>query len=134
MKEFEILENQARDLYKAFPELEFRTIAAFTLIIGWLLTAEHAQSFILNNAFISKLSASFAFGSFAIVQAIFLRGHYLNLSRVCSALEAVAKENGYSLVIVNTYRVSSFLPISYALINVLFCLAIVTLVVVIGSA
>lgn len=133
MSDFEILESQAKDLFRAFPDLEFKTIAAFTLIIGWLLTAEHAQSFIVKNSTISLLGAGFAFGMFSIVQIFFLRGHYLKLLEVSSAMENLAKSGDHAIEIVNTYKVGPFLPVSYAAINVAFCFAIITLVYVIGK-
>jgi hypothetical protein len=134
MDEFEILENQAKELFKAFPDLEFKTIAAFTLIVGWLLTAEHAQVFICNHPLISILGSIIAFGSFAIAQIFFLMGHHKKLSNVHLRMKSLAHEKGYSSEVVNTYDVSFYLPASYAVINVLFCTAIITLIGVIGYA
>ncbi|OED41909.1 hypothetical protein AB833_08730 [Chromatiales bacterium (ex Bugula neritina AB1)] len=133
MNDFEILENQARDLFKSLPELEFKTIAVFTLIIGWLLTAEQAQNFIRDNSGISISGTVLMLALLAIFQSLFLKAHYKRLTAVRIALEELAEANGRSVEIARTYELNCFLPIAYACINVLFCIAIVALVVLIGN-
>ena len=133
MDEFQLLSDQAKELFKAFPELEFKTLAALTIIIGWLLTSGNAQQFLSTHSFLSQLGTTIAMGSFAIVQIAFLRGHYKKIETVLGQLEKLAVERGFSSVVVDTYRVSPILPVSYALINIVFSSAIVVVVYVLGQ-
>ena len=61
--EFSLVHEQVKELFKAFPELEFKTIAAFALVIGWLLTAENAQTLIRNNSDLAIPSVTLLFFS-----------------------------------------------------------------------
>ncbi len=133
MDEFELLAVQAKELFKALPEQEFKTIAAFTLIIGWLLTASSAQEFVAANAQVSKFGSVLALGGFVIIQTGLLWGHYQKIKNIHARLTELAVDKGFSQVVVDTYRVSPFLPVVYALINIIFCIVIIVLVFTIAQ-
>ena len=134
MTEYELLMDQAKELFKAFPELEFKTIAALTLIIGWLLTAGNAQQFILNHPLVSRWGTGLAMGSFAVMQCIYLWGHDRKINKIHHRLSSLTGELNYSYIVTDAYKVSGFLPVSYAFINIIFCIAIYVLVHVISQA
>ena len=134
MTDLELLNDQAKELFKAFPELEFKTIASFTLIIGWLLTAKNAQNFIVNHADVAMMGTYFAMMSFSIVQCVFLWGHHQSLRSVYNQLSQVAEANGISQSAIKIYNLNGFLPLAYAFINIIFCAAISIIVNMIGSS
>lgn len=123
-KEFEIIYSQAENLLRTLPEYQFKTAAALIIIIGWLLTAETAQTFIHSNASTVLPATAFAFGVLAIFKIFWIRMHVNKINVCYSHLLQLATELGLSTASIDIFKLNPVITYTYYFINTLMSLAI----------
>jgi hypothetical protein len=131
--EFDLVYAQAVDLFKAFPEYEFKTVAALTVIIGWLVTSDGAQAFIKTHAAVTLPGTELAFGLLIVLKSIWILGHYRRMNRMHCHLVGLAKSNELPPSAVEMLRLGPILPITYFLVNVVLSTVAIAVVWLICS-
>jgi len=126
--EFDLLYSQATELFKAFPEFQFKTVTALLVIIGWLVTSEGAQRFISHNSVVALPATVIAFALLIAFKFLWIIGHYRRMAAMHRRLVELAPSKGLPPESVSVLRLGPVLPISYLVVNVLLCLAAVTVV------
>ena len=126
--EFDLLYSQATELFKAFPEFQFKTVTALLVIIGWLVTSSGAQTFIHDNSAVALPSSIIAFSLLIIFKFVWIHGHYRRMRETHRRLVALAPLKGVSVESVAVFDLRPVLPATYLVVNVLLSLAAVTVV------
>lgn len=126
--EFDLLYAQGSELFKAFPEYQFKTVTALLVIIGWLVTSESAQKFIAQHAGIAMPATFMACGVLVCFKFVWIGGHYARMRLLHDRLVALAPAKGLTAASVDCLRLGPMLPLTYLVVNVLLCSA--TMVVV----
>lgn len=126
--EFDLLYSQASELFKAFPEFQFKTVTALLVIIGWLVTSGGAQTFIHDNAAVALPSAIVAFGLLIAFKFVWVIGHYRRIRDMHGRLVALAPIKGLSVESVAVFDMRPVLPVTYLVVNVLLSSAALTVI------
>jgi hypothetical protein len=126
--EFDLLYSQATELFKAFPEFQFKTVTALLVIIGWLVTSGGAQTFIHDNSAVALPSSVIAFGLLIIFKFVWIIGHYRRMREMHRRLIALAPMKGVSVESVAVFDLRPVLPATYLVVNILLSSAAVTVI------
>jgi len=126
--DFDLVYSQATELFKAFPEFQFKTVTALLVIIGWLVTSDGAQKFINVNAVVTLPATIVAFAFLVAFKFVWIIGHYKRMRELYAQLSMLAPAQGVSVESIATLRLSPVLPATYLVVNILLCLAAVTVV------
>ena len=116
--EFDLLYAQATEAAKAFPEYQFKTVAAMSVIIGWLITSDGAQKFIKLHASVTLPGAMLAFGLLIGLKVIWILGHQGRMNDMHARLAKLATTEGVSPSVLDFMRPGRLLPATYLLVNV----------------
>jgi hypothetical protein len=126
--EFDLLYTQAIEVAKAFPEYQFKTVAAMSIIIGWLITSEGAQKFIKVHASVTLPGAMLAFGLLIGLKFIWILGHQRRMNHMYARLVKLAATEGVSPSALDFIPLGKLLPATYIIVNVV--LSVVGMVIV----
>ena len=126
--DFNLVYGQASDLAKGFPDSQFKTLASLFVVIGWLLTAATAQMFIRSHAVLA-VPATFALFTMLIVfKAIWIVGYYHRANALHARLLAIADAQALSRETVEIFKVTPLVPITFFVVNLVTCVAIMAIV------
>ena len=126
--EFNLVCGQADSLAKGFPEAQFKTVAALFVIVGWLLTASTAQTFIRSHAAILLPATVLAMAALICFKAVWIFGYYSRARKLHSRLVLLARAQGLAPEAVEALCVGPTIPLTFFMINAIVCASIVVVV------
>ena len=128
LTEFNLLYTQATEMAKAFPESQFKTIASILVIIGWLVTASTAQQFIHANAAAAIPATIFAFSTFVLFKALWIRLHFKRCQALYAQLLRLVESQELSPTVIETLKPHPLIPLTFFAVNLIVCSAAVVVV------
>jgi hypothetical protein len=121
--DFDVLYSQAIELFKAFPEYQFKTVTAMLVIIGWLISSETAQKFIRLHPDTALPWGIAAFSLLAVLKGVWVYGHYNRINLLHARLVQLAPSQSLSAESLAQLKIGKVLPLTYVLVNAMLCAA-----------
>lgn len=126
--EFNLVYGQAVELAKGFPDSQFKTLASLFVVIGWLLTAATAQAFIKAHASLALPGTIALFTLLIVFKGIWIAGYYERANTLHGRLATIANAQKLSMDTVETFKVTPLVPVTFFVVDLVTCIAIMTIV------
>jgi hypothetical protein len=123
-QEFDLIYSQAEQLLKTFPEYQFKTATAMIIVIGWLLTAQTAQTFIQANANVVLPATGVTFSILAGFKILWIKIHVGKINQCYLRLKSLANQLGVSNDSIDIFNLGSLITYTYIVINTLMSAAV----------
>lgn len=131
LTEFKLVYDRAAELARDLPDAQFKTVASLLVIMGWLITADTAQSFIRLHRVVTLPATVLAVTLFVVFKALWIGSHYARTRTLHARLTALAKANHLSPETVDAFRPNLVIAATLFFINVLVCGAVAVCVALI---
>ena len=105
--DFDALYSQAIELFKAFPEFQFKTVTEMLVILGWLVSSDTAQKFIKLHSDVALPAGIAAFALLLILKSLWILGHYNRVKALHQRLVVMAPDHGLSAELARQHDIAA---------------------------